>query len=535
MSTQAELPEAEPAPSLREYLAILRVRKWSVILIALLVIGSALAFSFLQTPLFTSTARVLVDPPSLALEVASQVPNLETERELVASAAVAEVVAEDVGYQGAPDELLRGLTVNVPPSTEILEIEYEHHDPIEAKRLAQGFASGYLDFRRQQALDDLLAASASVQARLEELEAQLQDINTRLAGNPAESERATLEAEATTMAGQVALLRQQLSELSPPAQLRVGEVVQPADLPSEPSSPNHLLNGALAIVLGLALGIGLAFLRERLDDRLRGRADLEQRAGVPVLAVIPRVASWRKKSRTPTVALDEPRSAAAEAYRTLRTGVVFAASQRQIRTILITSPHEGDGKTATTANLGVALAHAGKRVILVSADLRRPRLERFFGADKGHGLTNVIAGEMSLDEVTANPGIDGIRIVPTGPIPGNPAELLGSDAMGGILDQLKESADLVLIDAPPLLAVADSLTLASMVDGVLLVVDAEETTRAAVMHARRELEQVDAPVIGAILNRFDASRSSAYPYYYQYYYRYEPDGGGRRGGRAGRG
>jgi capsular exopolysaccharide synthesis family protein len=520
MSQHREIAETVGAASMRDYLAILRFRKWSVILATIVALGSALGLSFLMTPVYSSHARVLVDAPSFDGAAASTIPNLETERELVSSVAVAEIVAERVSYRGDLEDLLRDVSVSIPTGTEILDIEYQHPVPIRARRVAQAFAVGYLEFRQQQALDELLAASTSVQSRLEQLQERLGAVNAKLAAGREESERVALEAEAATIAGQIALLQQQLSELSPAQNLRVGEIIQPADLASEPSSPNYLLNGLFGLFVGLSLGLGLALLRERLDDSLRGRGDLEERAGVPVLAAIQSIGSWRKRQQPRTVTLDEPRSAAAEAYKTLRTGLLFMATQREIGTILVTSPHAGEGKTATTANLGVALASTGRDVTLVSADLRKPRLERFFSRDHSPGLTNVLAGEVSADEVTAESGIEGLRVVSSGPIPGNPAELLGSDAMGQLLVALKGAADLILIDGPPVLVAADALVLASIVDGVLLVVDAQTTTRSAVMHARREMEQVDAPLLGAVLNRFDASRASGYPYYHQYY-RYE--------------
>src|SRR5919201_3292830 len=158
-----------------------------------------------------------------------------------------------------------------------------------------------------------------------------------------------------------------------------GEIIQDAVKPSSPSSPNIPLNAGVAVVMGLAVGIGLAFLRDRLDDRLRGRTDLEERTGAPVLAVIPKVETWRERREPKLVTLSEPKSAAAEAYRTLRTSVMFAASQEGLKTIMVTSPGPGEGKPTTAANLAVVLAQADKRVILVSADHRKQSPHRPFG------------------------------------------------------------------------------------------------------------------------------------------------------------
>jgi capsular exopolysaccharide synthesis family protein len=188
--------------------------------------------------------------------------------------------------------------------------------------------------------------------------------------------------------------------------------------------------------------------------------------------------------------------------------------------IMVTSPHAGEGKTVTTANLGVALAQAGKRVILISADLRKPRLHHFFGLDNHTGLTNVLSGGVSPWQAVKNTRVENLQVMPSGPVPENPAEMLGSDAMGRLLSVPTDMADYVLVDAAPVLAVADAATLAPLTDAVLFVADAQRTHRGSVEQARRQLEQVNAHIIGAVLNNFDPSKAGAYSYY-RYSYRYE--------------
>ncbi|MGH2657975.1 MAG: CpsD/CapB family tyrosine-protein kinase [Actinomycetota bacterium] len=282
--------------------------------------------------------------------------------------------------------------------------------------------------------------------------------------------------------------------------------------------------------MGLALGVGLAFLRERLDDRLRGRGDLEARAGAPVLAVVPHASSWKKRKEARLVTVTEPRSAPSEAYRTLRTSLLFTASQKGVRKVVITSSQDEEGKTTTVANLGMVLAQAGKRVVLVDADLRKPRLHRFFGVENRVGLTNVLAEEVQPPEAVVQSGVPNLVLLPCGPVPGNPAELLSSDAMGAMLQHLGKIADFVVVDSAPVLAAADASILATYADAVLMVADADRATRGSVAHARVQLDQVNANVVGAVLNNFDLSKARAYPYYYQYYYvyRYEQPDGGRR-------
>ncbi len=311
-------------------------------------------------------------------------------------------------------------------------------------------------------------------------------------------------------------------------QTRVGDIVQPATLPSSPSSPSHVRDGALGLIVGLALGTGWALLRERLDDRIKSQSELERRLGAPVLAAVSHVPAWRDAGDAVVVTLTDPKSPVSEAYRTLRTNLQFLASKQDLRTIVITSPTAGDGKTATAVNLAVAMAQADQRVVVVSADLRRPRLHRFLDLPNDTGLSLVLSGANEVREAARVPGVRNLRVIPSGPVPPNPAELLQGSRMQEILGQLREFADVVVIDTPPVLAVADASILASRVDGTLLVVNADSASRTATSQARRQLENAGARIIGAVLNNFDPAAADTYPYYY-YYYQYTEDTSRRRG------
>lgn len=506
--------DAAGTANLREYLAILRSRKTSIAVVAALVVASALFYSYRQQPLYRSEAKVLVKPFNTLL-------NVETERELAGSEAVRETAAENLGAELEEEPLSpANLSVSVATETEVLIIGYTHPDPAEAQRAAQAYAEGYLEYRRQEIVDDIAASGEAIRAQMEPLNDRLRRLNTRIDNEDDPAIQSTLQTQVNSLISRIAVLEQQLVQMSPPGRLQIGQVVEDADLPLSPASPNHLVNGVLGLLLGLALGVGVAFLRERLDDRLRGRSDLEKYAGAPVLAIVPSVAEWRKAKQTMLVTLEQPQSAASEAYRTLRTGVLFAAGQHGLKTILLTSANAGEGKSATTANLGVALAQSGKRVIMISGDLRKPRLVQFFSDNRGPGVTNILAGEANLWTCLINTMLPTLKVVPSGPIPSNPTELLGSQGMRKILEDCAKVADVVLIDGPPVLALADAITLAPMADGVLLVADAQNTHRGAVEHAREQIDRVHARVIGAVLNNFDPAKAGAQAYYYQDYYAY---------------
>lgn len=483
-----------------------------------MVSASALGLSYSETPIYQSQAKVLVKSISVGPGSEATASNLQTESELATSTAVAELAAEQLGSDESPSSLRGGLTVEQAAETEILLFYYSSTSPEQARDRAQAFGNAYLEFRRQQVVDDLLSGSSSLQQRIDTLNEQLQSINDQI-DRSAETDT-ELESQASSLVSQIAILQAQLAELTRPEDLQVGQVVEPAFLPTAPISPNHVRAGALGLFGGLGLGILLAFLRERLDDRLRGRADLEAGIEATVLAVIPKLTKWRKRSRPSLVTLDEPLSAASEAYRALRTAVLFAAPRRKFKSLIVTSPHPGEGKTTTTANLGVVLAQAGKRVVIISADLRKPRIHTFFGMTSSReagGLTAVLAEEADPLSELVPASVDNLHILPSGVTTENPVEMLSSDAMGRLLSELGDTFDFVLLDAAPVMPVADTVALIPLIDAILLVADAEGTTRTALMQTRQQLDQVDGQVLGAVLNNFDVSKARTYPYYYGYY------------------
>jgi capsular exopolysaccharide synthesis family protein len=232
-----------------------------------------------------------------------------------------------------------------------------------------------------------------------------------------------------------------------------------------------------------------------------------------MLATIPSYGSRKRAGKAKAiVTLSQPKGAASEAYRSLRTNLQYTAIQRGIKTLLVTSAAAGEGKTVTTVNLAAALALSGQRVIVVSADLRRPTLEKYFGLDRGEGLSSwLVSDQDNLWSLIQDPDIRNLRVLPSGPIPGNPAELLTSARAAQLVEMLAANADFVLFDSPPVLGLADSAILASRVDGVLLIVDAGTSHSSAGARAKEEVERAGGTIVGCLLNAFDPSGS---PYYY---------------------
>jgi capsular exopolysaccharide synthesis family protein len=528
---------AEPGYlDLRGYLTVLRRHKWTILLVTAVAVLAALIFSFQQTPIYASTAKIAVTPPTVN-QTLDNVPittlvNMETEREIAASVSVAEIVDTELETPFTPDELLEELDVGVPTNSQILEITYSHPDPIVAQQIAQAFADGYLEFKSDEARRDYTRLRSDILGDIEEIQANLQEAQAAFeTAEEGSDESFRAQTNIAVYRDQITSLRTQLGPLSV-IDIDPGLVFQDADLPEEPASPNHYVNGGLALFVGLALGVGLAFLRERLDDRLQGREDLEEAIGAPTLAIVPAVEGWRKRDHAELSALTTPKGTAAEAYRTLRTNVLFMAKDGDIKTIAVTSPSMDEGKSTTAANLAVSLAQADKRVMVVSGDLRKPRLHRFYGLNNDIGVTSVLLGRAALSDAVQRPlGVRSLRVIASGPVPTNPSELLVSERMDAFLDQLREVADFVVLDTPPVLAVADALILAPKVDAVVIVADAAATTRGAVRHLREQLAQVGGNVVGGVFNNFDPARAKYYSPYYRTYYtqRYQqPEGRGER-------
>lgn len=536
----------EPTGDIRKYLRTLRTRKWSIVLTTILVVSAALGFSYLQTPIYEAEARLLVQPLSSPGSVAAQPVDIQTESQLIDSEPVALLVQEELDIQRSPQALVADLTVaGASPTTtvtsfsssQVLLLRYASTSAQFASDAVNSFAENYIEYRRDQALDSYLVAQDAVEQRIQSATNQLDQVTNQLdaATRSGDDNLAnTLETQRSIVISRLGVLQQRLDDLQPNQAARTGgaQVIQPGRAPGSPASPNFVTNGALAALVGLCLGIGIAFLRERLDDRFRGRDDVEEALEAPVLATVPKFAPSKRRGGSPLVTASETKGVASEAYRSLRTNLQFVLGQRGIKSLVVTSPSAGEGKTVTTANLAISLAQAGLRVIAVSADLRRPTLDKHFGVDKRHGLSTFLEGaDQSPRDVVRDPGISNLRLVASGPIPESPAELLVSPRLGQLLDFLEANSDLVLIDTPPVLAVADAAILASRVGGTVLVINATSTPRSASVHAKEQLERGGGELIGTVLNAFDPQSSPYYyaPYYYSSTYESDSEPGSSNG------
>ena len=287
---------------------------------------------------------------------------------------------------------------------------------------------------------------------------------------------------------------------------------------------------SIGAAIGLVFGVGLAFLWEMMDSNVKTSADVRRATGLSVVGTVPRITLGRQPKRggrgrsyvQRALLLSEagPRGPVAEAYRTLRTSLLYSVADKDLKTLVISSPGQSEGKSLTTANLAITCAQMGQRTLLIDGDLRRPVQHTLFGIDREIGLTDLLLRDLTLEEVAKPSGVENLDIVSAGVTPPNPAPLLASEEMSRRLDEMEAAYDLVLIDSPPVIAVTDPVLLGRMGDGMILVVRCAATPRAAVQHAAGLLESSQVPVLGCILNDVDVSRHYGGYHYYYYYYHY---------------
>ncbi|HLK88469.1 MAG TPA: polysaccharide biosynthesis tyrosine autokinase [Polyangia bacterium] len=324
--------------------------------------------------------------------------------------------------------------------------------------------------------------------------------------------------------------RQKEIDITGPMKTNNVRVLERAIVPGVPVRPKPVQNLLLGLMLGLGTGIALAFAIEALDNTLKTQQDVEQFLGTPVLGLVPIIGAApggealqegdNLRERDLGVFLD-PKSVAAECCRSIRTNILFMSPDRPLKTMVVTSPSPQEGKTTSAINLGVTMAEAGGRVLIVDTDMRRPRLHRSFGVPNQTGISTVIVGKATLEQAIKRTDVPNLDVLTCGPVPPNPSELLHTDRFGAVLAECAKLYDRIILDSPPTSAVTDPAVLGNLADGVVLVIKAGETTREAAMHARRQLATAKARLFGVIVNAIDFSNPAyGYEYYYRNYYRY---------------
>ncbi|MBI3995693.1 MAG: polysaccharide biosynthesis tyrosine autokinase [Nitrospirae bacterium] len=649
----------EPEVHLRDYLRVLRKRRWTVIAFFVILVTTVAVGTFTARPVYRSVVQILIERENpnvvsiqevLAID-ATATDYYQTQYEILKSETLARRVIARLNLdrhpefqevsreaEGRPDPttqesgdrarrltkaFLSQLTVSPIRNSRLVKVEYDSHDPQLAAQAANALADEYINYTLelklkavQQAGDWLrlrvdemqskvreseeaferfketipaqITAQIEAKAAMKEMESRPEVVNNkfiqelraeeiRLTAKRSElsekygpkhpqrvqiqSELATLrdklereikrlvgavkieespqylllkrEADANRQLYEVLLKRLKetvLTESLPRSNIQVVDPAQPSQSPIKPRKGMNLL---LSVIVGLTMGAGLAFFFEYLDNTIKGPEDIERVIAAPLLGIVP-AGDHSKKPVHPieTILAAEPRSSQAEAYRTIRTGVLLSSAERPPKIVLVTSPGAVEGKTTTAANLAIAMAQAGSATLLIDADLRKPRIHQVFAQepvsadfmDNSKGLGPVLVGEVALEAAIRQTPIPLLSVLTSGPIPPNPAELLGSQKMRDLIGQLARTFDRIVIDSPPLVPVTDATLLATICDGVVLVVKESRTTKHLAMTARRRLEEAKARLLGVVLNDVDPRKDASHYYpYYQYYGKDEKD------------
>jgi non-specific protein-tyrosine kinase len=498
---------------------MLRRWGWLIGLGTLLVGGTAFAVSSLLPKSYTAIATILVQPQSSSTsgiqssDVLIGQQMVRTYESMIITQPVLEQVIAGLGLNMTTDELAKRISTRIPRETVTIKLMAEDHDPRMAQRLANTVAQTFMEQNRRLSVGNLTTSKETLARQIAKLSGDIDNTAQQVdrlrtivvSGNGTPQDTVLLQQLQTELSqNQVtySTLLKNMQEIEL-AESRAAEglrLIEPAVEPLKPSKPNVPLNTGAGLLVGLVASIGLAALLQYLDDTVKGNEDTSRALDAPVLGVVGKFKSGEDRTKD-LVTVEAPRSAASESYRTVRTNVQFSSLDVPVGSIVVTSAQSREGKSTVAANLAVTMAQADKRVLLVDADLRRPSLHRLFGLSNRHGLTDLLLSERrAVEELALNTKVPGLRVLPSGPQPPNPSEALGSRRMRQALEEMRQLADVVILDSPPLLAVADGLVLGATVDAAILVVRSGATRRTLAQRAKEQLDRVEARLLGVVVN-----------------------------------
>lgn len=498
---------------LSTYLSVLRRRKWIVILSILLGTAIAAAFTFLSTPQYvaSTTVRVLTIGSGSVTTARPDITYTErlvnTYSRIITGNKVRRQIMDELGLENMPI-----ISVQSIPGTELIRIVAEATDPEDARDIANAAAQVLVNENRQfysggsgQTLQEILGEQlAQADQALQEAR---ENYEAALAASPQVETVVIAAREALDVRDRTyASLLTQYEEARLEETLRANaiSVVEEANAPNRPSKPRHLVNLALGFAIGLVGGVALALLAENLDTTLYTAEQIENATQMETVGQIPAA-----KEDLAIARLGAGHYPQLESFRRLRTNILASGGDGS-QVALLTSAKRGEGKSTVAANLAVTIAQSGREVVVVDCDLRLPTVHKLFDLPNKRGLTNVLAGEVQVDEAIQYSAFPRVQVVTSGPLPPNPTELLGSQRMLDLIEQLKRQFDFIILDTPALLSVADAAVLAPAVDNVILVVAQSQTRRGDVQTVRRQLSNVRVKSMEVVVNRAEPNGSYAY-------------------------
>jgi capsular exopolysaccharide synthesis family protein len=515
---------------LRQYLSLLRRWWWLIALLATLGGAAAFPIVLLRTPVYETSTTVLINQAPGALPNAEDVLSGQrvaaTYAELLHQRAVLVAVIANLNLQTDPETLDGSIRISPVRDTNLLVLTVRDTDPQRAAAVANEIVKVFIAQNLQSQTEQYAATLGNLQTEMDNIQQDVDRTESSIkslenAKTPELiAERTRLEELLSQQRGSYATLLAQY-EQSRLAQTQTTDRVSIVEeaLPGKSAGQSIIVIALQGIVIGITAACGIAILVEYLRDTMKSSEELEQLLGIPTLAVIGTIQTSEPERML--VAVDKPRSPIAEAYRLLRANIEIAAIDNPAHSLVITSSGPSEGKSVTAANLAIAIAQTGKQVVLLDTDLRRPSLHKMFRVSNKRGVTTaLLQGSSSTlgDHLTAT-GIEGLTLLTSGPLPPNPAELLGSQRMADLIRSLTSQADMIVLDSPPVLAVADATLLARTCDATLLVVLAEATQSEVLKRAKNQIEQAGSHLLGVVLNRVSSS-SGGYYYYQKYYQRY---------------
>ncbi|MEA3489428.1 MAG: polysaccharide biosynthesis tyrosine autokinase [Candidatus Omnitrophota bacterium] len=539
--------------NLKDHINVLRRRRGVVILFFITVVSVVTIGSLIMKPVYRATATLLIDTESPNVLTTSGVVALESQhyfsykeyyqsqKEIITSLSIVSKVfdefdlAKSKEYARAKEPLKKFLkTIKVEPvrDTRLLKLNVDNKNPELAAKIANRIAGIYVKrnlyyISRDELMNLLKNEYLKLEAKLSEYSkiykgnhpkmARLKKEMAEMSKRIEKAKKTTFDAdffgEEGTQAGyKYALEGFKANNVS---------IQDPAEVPVVPIRPKKRLNVFLAVIVGLFGGTGLAFFFEYLNDTVKGIEDLKCVAEWPFLGSVPKIGNNGKMTEfeKDLLAHIKPKDSASEAYRTIRTSIFFSSiEEHPLESIAITSPGPREGKTTTVCNLAIAMAQSEKRVLLVDADMRKPRLHEIFKKNNERGLSTFLSSQAEFDNIIQKTDIENIFLVTGGPHPPNPSELLSSHKMKEFVAAAKQEFDLILFDTPPVAVVTDAVVISRFIDGIVMVIESEKTSRRVLPRIFQTLENARAKVIGTILNKISVTSGDyAYHYYARYY------------------
>ncbi len=437
-----------------------------------------------------------------------------------------------LGLDAASSDITGQVTsINVTPvrDTQLVNLTVEGTSPQVIAAIANALPQVFVAELRSVQSARYSDSKFNLEGQLDTLNRQIEETELKLADLDARSRTAQEEVEYGRLTNTLTQYQSSYANILQSYEaLRLAEVqsldnvvmMEPANVPGVPVRPRTLTNTLLAMVVGAMLALGTIFLIEFLDDRIRTPEDLRRIADIPVVGAIGKspVKSGPTADASGLISLNQPRHPIVESYRRLRTNIQYYDVDTGVKNIVVSSANAGEGKSTTAANLAVVMAQSGLSVVLVDADLRKPRQHNVFDVPQKPGLSEALLSPNPYELSRAIAGTPNLRIMTCGERVPNPAEILGSKRMRQLVDELHRHADLVIFDSPPLMAVTDAQIVGRLADGVVLVIDTQKTSGGAVHRALESLIQVNVPIIGAVLNRLSNTARGYYYYYSSDYY-----------------